>query len=369
MCLALVLAMALLCFASCGIIKGDTVMEYEGYKITEAMYSYWASSFKGLLLSDLMSSGQYSSASESAIWSTPLEDGSTYGSFWKEYLDSYAKQVLVCQKLFDDYGLRLSEAAKTRVESSIEQLEIGFGGVAGLNEYLAKYNLNIKTLKNIYYAEEKMQTVVDYVFGTDGPMAVSYTEQTDYYKEKYYCVNWIYIYTEMKPDAENEGTGGDDIVNMVPLSESEKAEKMQLVEDILAKLRSGEESFAYMKSKYCEDKNADGSSPYDYYPNGFNLSANSVSDYGVGIIKTIQGMEIGSFAAYTDEYATRIIVRNPLKELNSLTAQEKSFMVDFDSYVLSAKSDKYFDSIEITVYADVMERYDVTKINAISSAV
>ena len=101
----LVTAMLALSLFSCGIVKGDTVMQYGDYKITEAMYSYWMSSFKSYFLYYYGTSGQYDQ-----LWTQTLPDGRTYEQFFEdELVTPYAKKVLICQKLFDDYKLSFTD--------------------------------------------------------------------------------------------------------------------------------------------------------------------------------------------------------------------------------------------------------------------
>jgi hypothetical protein len=213
----------------------------------------------------------------------------------------------------------------------------------------------LKTLERIYYAEAKVGIVNDYIFAQGGPQEITATEKDAYYQANYYCVNWIYIFTEKKPTEGDEGTNADGSYILVDMSDAEKAEKQQLVNDIKSKLESGEKTFAEMKKEYCEDKNKDGSSKYDYLPNGFNLCANDYSSYGVDLIKLIQGMEIGQIATYKDSYgATRIIVRNALVPFTELTPQELGFMNDFDSYVMETKWENLLSHADITVNTETL---------------
>ena len=334
-------------------------MKYGDYEITEAMYSYWASSFKAYFLYYYGNSSTYDS-----LWTQILPDGQTYGQFFYEFLNSYAKKVLVCMKLYDEYALTIPDATRDEIDGRIDELKKTYGGKKELNAYLSGYGLNIQTLEKIYYEEAKVDVVTDYLVGSGGPEAITDTEREAYYNANYYCVNWIYIYTEMKPD-KSKGTDANSNYTMIELTEAEKIEKKQLVEEILGKLQSGQ-SFASLKAQFCEDKNEDGTSNYDYYPNGFNLSGNSYADgYGAELIKLIQGMDIGSYATYTDEYATKIIVRSPLVAFSELTPQEYNFMVDFESYVIDAKMDKFLDGIEITYVTEVATRYKVEDIKTI----
>ena len=355
----LVAAMLMTAFSACGVIKGDTVMEYDGYEITEAMYSYWKSHFKAAFIDAYGTSD--SNGKKSINWDETLPDGSTYESFFENVLvDPYAKKVLVCLKLFDDYDLKLTDEAVSGVEDIIEGLKSIYGDKKGVNAYLSSYNLNLKTLERIYYAEAKVSIVTDYIFGAGGPHEITAGERVGYYTANYYCVNWIYIYTEKKPADTSEGTNADGSYIMVDMNETEKAQKRQLVNDIVSKLKSGEKTFAEMKTAYCEDKYEDGTSKYDYLPNGFNLSANDYADYGVELIRLIQGMQIGDITTYDDEYGgTRIIVRNPLTDYTELTEQEKNFMLDFESYVIEEKWENMLASAKIKTYEEVMKRYSV----------
>ena len=351
---------------SCGIVTGDTVMQYGDYKITEAMYSYWLSSFKSYFLYYYGETGNYE-----ALWDQTLPDGRTYLQFFEDFMASYSRKVLICMKLFDDHGVSFPKEKRAEIEERIDELIKNYGGKAELNAYLGEYGLNIKTLERIYYEEAKVDVVSDYLFTKGGELELTDAERQAYYESNYYCVNWIYIYTEQKPDTESGGKGANAHYNMIELSDEEKAQKKQLVADILARLQAGE-SFGELKAKYCEQKNEDGTSDYDYLPNGFNLCANSYSDgYGAELIKVIQGMQTGEYATYTDKYATRIIVRNPLTEYKELTPQEINFMVDFESYAVGDKLDRHIEGIAgVKINTEVADRYrDIKAVKTIDMSI
>ncbi len=355
-CLTVALLMLLCALCSCGIIKGATVMEYDGYVITEAMYSYWASRYKASFINNY---GEIKNGVKTVDWDKQLPDGSTYAGFFEEVLlKPYARKVLVCMKLFDEYGLDFDAETESSVSERLEGLLSLYGGKKELNAYLADYGLNYKTLERIYYAEAKVGIVTDYIFESGGPYEITTAHKSEYYEANYICVNWIYIYTERKPAPATEGTAADGSYIMVDMTDEEKQQKKQLVADIVAKIESGEKSFAELKKDFCEDKYADGTSKYDYLPNGFNLSANDYPSYGVELIQTIQDMEIGDVTTYTDEYGgTRIIVRNKLIAYKDLTDQEKNYMVDFDAYVREEKWNGILENAGIKSFDEVIARY------------
>lgn len=354
-CILVIVAFATLSFVSCGVITGDTVMEYEGYKITEAMYSYWKSHYVAWFMYNY--SEKDADGNTVLDWDKELPNGSTYEQYFEnEMLMPYVKKVLICQKLYDDYGLSLSEETEQGIADNLEMLKDLYGGSNGLNSYLSDYGLNAKTLEVIYYAEAKVEVVTDYIFGDSGPNKITTAQKKAYYEANYYCVDWIYIYTEKKLSDASDGNNEDSTNKLVDMTEAEKAEKAKKVEECIAKLKAGEKMSA-LREAYNEDTYEDGTSKYDYYPNGFNISANDYDNYGTELIKLVSEMEIGDIKTYTDGVGTRIIVRNELVEYNELTEQEKNMMVDFDDYVKDVQWEKIVGEAEIKVYSEVADKY------------
>lgn len=340
------------CLVSCGIITGDTVMEYEDYEITEAMYSYWMARYKTLFMTTYGSD-----------WDAMVDGTRTYAQFFNEYVNDYAQKVLVCMYLFDKYDLEFDSTVKKSVSDRIDGLLQTYGGKSGLNGVLQDYGLNLDTLERIYYEQEKVNVVTGHLFGNGGSMQVSDTDRIAYYKDNYCCFERIYIYTDKKPQLNN----GDYVTDlngnykMQELSESEKAEKNQLIEDILGKLRSGEKSFVALRAEHSEED----LSVYDYYPNGINVSANDAgTSYPMEFFKALKETEIGEYSVSGDGYGYGkfIIARKPLKEFSELTAQEINMMNNFETHVYNYKSEAYFKTFEPKLYESVMARYDVKEI-------
>ncbi len=358
LCLLLAFLMLAGTLAGCGVIKGDAVMSYGDYEITEAMYSYWLSRYKTLFL--------YSWGKDTdSFWSTEAGDGQTYESFIMDYINGYAKKVLIAMKLFDDFSLSFADGLKSDIESHIASLSETYGGKAQLEAVLGEYGLNIKTLKTIYYAENKLTAVNEYLFGDNGTNAVSDRDREKYYLENYYCAEWIYIYTEYEPEKGEDGgyltdTSGNYI--MEELSDERKAEQQAKLSEALAALEAGEKSFDSLKTQYSEDDLAN----YTKLPDGVNISPNDL-DYGTGFIKALQGLEIGGHCLYEDGYATYILCRRELKDFDKLTDTELSIMADFETYVFDDKVERYYEEFEIILHENVISRYDIKTIKGLSN--
>ena len=265
--------------------------------------------------------------------------------------------------LFDKYNLEFDKATKTSISDKIDGLLQAYGEKSKLNEVLKEYGLNIDTLEHIYYEQEKVNVVTRHLFGNGGSMQVSDTDRIAYYQANYYCYERIYLYTDKRPlltDAGDYVTDLNGNYQMQDLSDTEKAEKAQLIEDILAELRNGGRSFVALRAEYSEEE-----SVYDYYPDGINVSANDAgTNYPTEFIKAIQGVEVGEYAVCGDGYGygKYIIARKPLKDFGDLTAQEINMMKSFETYVYDNKSETFFKTMKPTLHNDVMARYDVKKI-------
>ena len=360
LCVILSVVMTLGCFAGCGVIKGDTVMEYEGYKITEAMYSYWMARYKTIFLYTYNGS-----ANPEKFWDTEISEGYKYDQFITEYINFYAKQVLVAMKLFDDYALVFSESVKQSISEQINTLIESYGTKAELNTYLADYGLNVATLERIYYAQAKLTAVNDHLYGENGISKVTDAERENYYKENYYCADWIYVYTKVKLKTGENGeliTDQNGVYVTVELTEEEKEKQQKKVSDILSKIEAGED-FALLKSQLSEEDQE----KYAYYPDGVNISANDYGTYGAEFIKKLSETEIGDVTIYEDEYATFIVKRNELKTFSDLTPQEKNVMVDFETYVLDAKSEAYYKACPVNEYSDVLSRFNIREFKGLTN--
>ena len=162
----------------------------------------------------------------------------------------------------------------------------------------------------------------------------------------------------MRTDAGDYVTDLSGNFKMVDLTDDEKSDKEQLINDILAKLRDGSSTFSALRAQYSEED----LSVYDYYPDGINVSANDAAgNYPTEFIRALQETEIGDYAVCGDGYGfgKYIIVRRPLKEFSELTAQEINMMNNFETYVFDAKCEAYFNTMKATVNEEVVKRYDV----------
>lgn len=352
--------MLLVCFSGCAILTGDTAMAYGDYEITEVMYKYWMSKYKTIFLQE-----QNNAVDTVSFWTTEVETGYTNEDFLRSYVNDYAKQVVVSMHLFDEYGLSFSEAQKNDIEKRLSDLTEAYGGKNVLNEVLGEMGLNIETLEHIYYEEAKLDTVNEYFFGSNGIFPISDNDREAYYKDNFYCAQWIYIYTDYKLKTDEEGryfTDANGIYQYEKLTDVEKQEKQKIVEELEKELAEGKD-FIELRTKYSEE----GLEYYVLYPDGIFFSANHIGQYDVDMISTVQGLKDGEYTKFNNGYATVFVKRIPLKNYAMLTENERKLLnvpskrevVSFDRYVLLSKAQTFFDGYEVSYFDDVMNRYDL----------
>ncbi len=348
-------------FTGCGVIKGETVMSYGNYKITEAMYSYWIARYKTLFLY-----AYNNSKDTNTFWDTEIREGYNYEQFILEYINEYAAKVLISMKLFDDLSLAFTDTVKNEVKTHIEDLIAAYGTRGELEAVLGEYGLNIKTLETIYYAENKLTAVNEYLFGDGGDYAVSDNDRDEYYNENYYCAEWIYIYTKAVPKRDEQGgyiTDTSGVYVMEELSEERKAEQAAKVAEVTSKLDAGITSFIALKNAYSEEDLEN----YTLLPDGVNISANDFENYGTDFIKVLQGLEIGEYGLLEDEYATFIIHRRELKDFAQLTDTELSVMGNFETYVFDKKVEDFYSQYEVEYNNDVMSSFNIRELQGLKN--
>ncbi len=358
----LVSAVLLVAFSGCAVIKGDAVMEYGDYTVTEAMWSYWMRSYKTLYLYSFNNSKDTLS-----FWNTEIDEGYTYEDHIIGMIKDHAKQVLVAAYLFDLYKLSFTGEQKNSVEERIDTLITTFGGKNTLNETLGEMGLNIETLKSIYYAEEKLNTVKEYLFGDNGSYAVDDNDREKYYEENYWCANWIYVYTSQEPKRTEDGkyivdSNGKTVYEQ--LTDEGKAEKAEKLEKVRRELQSGKD-FSAVRDEYSEED----LEHWTTYTDGVFLCANDIyredlSEYIEYMAENVLSeLEVGGYTEFEHGGATVIVKKCALKSYASLTSAELKFMVDFEEYVLDDKLETFISGFDVVTNDDVLARYDIKTVS------
>ncbi len=351
--LRIVALIALLCIAitsmfSCS--KPVVVMEYKGETISTNMYSYWLSQIKSSYVSASNDTAEY--------WATKYANGDTYEQKMREIVDFNVKVNLICQKLFDDLGLKVDEKEIEEIENSLADMLNSYGSKSELNAFLSNYNVNYDMLGDIYKAEMKTAYVFDALYAKGGQREITSEILDEYFKNNYSSVDMIMIYNSVVFEKDENGKILYDETKGTPitkeLSEDEKKAKNQLVEDIMKKLENGE-SFAELKKQYNEDPNK------DLYTDGYYISSNDLSVYGAEIITTAQNMKIGEIKMVEDNSVICIMKKKELTEKAYSNLDYENQLGNIKEYCAQSDFNEYMSTLmkDVVVYSDEIAKLSI----------
>lgn len=344
---SLLLAIAMLLtlgLSSCS-SKYDTVMEYNGMKLSENMYYYWLSTFKRNILT------AFEDAKDTKeFWDAPFDENRTVEEYFTEVLNAQIRNYLIAQDLYKKNRLVLDSSVKNAIKKDIDEKIEYYGSRGNLNEALSVLKLNVDSLEDIYTWEEKYNLVYDYYFGEGGLLEISNADLVKYYEENYSRIQYIVFYTtKLETDEEGNQISSE-------MTEEELAAKMAEIEECQAKLDSGEDFLELMK-KYSE---YDTSS----YPNGFFVSVNEMDIWGADICGAVQKAEVGDICRIEEESAVFFIKKFPLTEFSSLGEQDIYQLSSLTANATVAIRDAFFENLgkDVEVNAEVMSRYKLSEI-------
>lgn len=338
---------------SCASAGGETALEYKGYKISEAMYGYWAARFKKNIVY------YYNNNTDSAdFWSSDL-NGQTAEEYFTDIVNDQIYKYAIGQQLFDEYGLKLSDDLLQTIDDDINEKIDYYGSRAELNAELANINLNIDILKNIYICEEKLNAVQDYLYGDSGTEALTDADYVQYFKDNYWHMKYIVIYTTklVTDDDGNYKYDSDGSLLTQDMTSDELAAQKAKAAEALEKAQSGEDFDSLIKT-YSE---YDTSS----YPNGFYLSVNELSTYGSGIISALPSMNVGDISRVDEESAIYIIKKLELPDWSTLDSDDLTQITDMDSYAIGQVFDTKLKALftDVTANQTVLDKYKLSEIN------
>ncbi len=350
-CLTLFVTMLAGTLASCTSPKSTPVFTLGEYSISDNEYKYWISYYKTSFFEMFSSAGYVDGDNyDEKFWLTS-SDGETLGELTVAQVDSSLKQLLVCQKLYDDYGLgsiddndkQIENAVKEKIDENAKQM----GSRNSLNSALGVYGLNINSLSSIYKSEFRRALVLEYLYGDDGKEKVTEEELQAYYKENYNRVKHIYLDLNEKyvldSDGEKVMNPSTGYYRTEELTEEEKAEKRTLGEQLLKRVTDGE-NFETLLEEYNEDESM------TYYTDGLYIT--SEDTYEESFLNAVLEMKPGEVRLAESSMGLHIIKKYELedyayeKEINqnffdglSDTVREKKQNEKLDSYLSLVNTD------------------------------
>ena len=270
------LLLALIQLVSCSSL-GTPVMTLGKTEITGSMIEFWMSRYKAQFE---YSYGQslktaYGLSSVDSIWKVKVKDDSaeTYDDMFSSYIFDNAKTYLCALYLFDQFGLKLPDSTVKKTDETINEYvtNLADGSKSEFNAILAAYGINMKILRELYLADEKVSYLREYLFGSNGTEPITTQQIEDYYQKNYVRMKQICVFINQRPKQNEDGTYVTDSsgkTQYTTMTADENAAARTKIEEALAKIDGGEH-FEKALSEYDENKADDG------YKNGIYMSAES----------------------------------------------------------------------------------------------
>ena len=310
--------------AACALVScsSESVMTYGSHSINENEFSYYLATYKGKYAqtyADFKNTPEYFS-------SVVTDDGQTVEDVLYSAVVHNVEMTLVCEQMFDDYGLSLSRSLEDTINSYIGDFvdEYADGSRNKFNAALGAYGVNINMLKKIYLRDEKVSALYDALYGTNGIIGITDEDRQNYLDENYVRVRHIYVNNKYMYATDEDGVQeytDDGLRKKRELTAEELAAKQALIDAIDESLAEGAD-FDEVYDAFSEDK---------YYKNGYYVSENM--DFIEDVTDSAMSLEVGEYKKIETDYGTHYIMRLEMDEKPWENEDNSDFFDGYDTTV------------------------------------
>lgn len=336
--------------AACALVScsSESVMTYGSHSINENEFSYYLATYKGKYAqtyADFKNTPEYFS-------SVVTDDGQTVEDVLYSAVVHNVEMTLVCEQMFDDYGLSLSRSVEDTINSYIDDFvdEYADGSRNKFNAALGAYGVNINMLKKIYLRDEKVSALYDALYGTNGIIGITDEDRQNYLDENYVRVRHIYVNNKYMYATDEDGVQeytDDGLRKKRELTAEELAAKQALIDAIDESLAE-DADFDEVYDAFSEDK---------YYKNGYYISENM--DFIADVTDSAMSLEVGEYKKIETDYGTHYIMRLEMDEKPWENEDNSDFFDGYDTTVGQALfADMAEEKIsEVVLNEDVLGEY------------
>ena len=344
LCVLLAAAIAFLAYGSFS-AQDKTVMEYTDEaakasgKIDQSLMSLVMSVVNSELGVDLYAG--------TGIWNVEYQQGSdkTVKDIVVAQGKSYAEGLLQSEYLFDTfYGFTFPKNYETSIDSLVAGLVTSYGSKGKLDEYLSSFGTNTDSLKRYLTLVMKRDLLYKNLYSEGG---VRYGE-IEGLKKAEFENNYIiadHILIKYSGGMKDDGTE-------IPLSDSEKQQRLEKAQAIYNEIINGARDFDEALVEFGEDTYIIG------YPFGYFVSKNfDWSGISAEVQNAVRQMNDGEIRFVDTESGAYIVRRNAMSpELYKSNG-------DFNTYLESNSAQNDFldlceKSCKVTIYEDALSELD-----------
>ena len=339
--------------------KGDTVLELNGHKISEGMYSYWMKNWKDYYVtyySDVEDSEEY--------WSSLNATGVTNEEYLSSQIKTRINFYLVGMVLFDELGLKLSSEVKQSINDNIDDQIAHYGSRSEYARVLKEsYSMTVAEMKAVFTAEEEYLAVYKYLYDdTSGKETASADELDAYYNTYYSRIKYVMFLKNVKYVYNDDGTRKTDSTGRFLTEELTEEEKDKVTEEAQSVYNDalGGADMNKLMEKYMEEFGFDISA----VPNGFYISADDYVTHSATVTSAALEMKENEVKLCENEDCYYVIKKLDLPEKAYATPTDSGQFKNFVSYVNNEKLAKKFSALAegIKVNSEITDKYIFSKL-------
>lgn len=225
-----------------GVRNSRADVRFNGVRISEGETSFLLSKYKRDFLI------KHHGYDSDTFWSSKYDSEHTYAELLREESERYLREIAIMNYLFDTVdGIEFSgldEIAVRRAVKEVLDYRDSYGSEEKFNEIAEKYGFDFEDFSSAVVLLYKASVLQARIFGSDGSGVKNYTADCQSYLDGNYShVKLLFIRTEDKFELDSQGNrvkdeNGQD--KKIPLSDSEKAQRAALIQDIEDKISAYE---------------------------------------------------------------------------------------------------------------------------------
>jgi len=332
--------------------ESPAALTYGETVVTEAMYTYYVSTYKGRYIQT------FSDISDTEEFWTSDIGGKTGEEMIEELIYKNVIQNLVAAEEYRKAGLTLSKTEESDIDTYIDSMieELAGGSRQTLNGHLAEFGINLDILRESLRMERRAYLYREYLYGEGGPEAIDDDDRDEYFKESYVRFQQIFINTVNVYETDKDGYYVQDengSFKIRDLTEEEKAAANKKIDDVHRGLEAGED-FEKLQEKYSDSKE---------YKTGYYFSPATSTSYLTTVVSAAFDLEEGKWT-YVDATGTTgafFIKRLPLEDKAYKDEKLSDFFSTFDEDLMTelygtkleelssgiVKNDEFLDSVSV----------------------
>lgn len=330
-CLVLALCLGAFSLSSCA---KESVLRYGEESLSEDLFCYALTLTKTKMLATL--SGSSTNLQDSPeIWTTELEDGSTYADLVVENTLKTVQMTLFYAAFAKENGVMLTDSEKEAASASVQQIVSSFESRADFDRYMAAYGFDYELLCR-YYELDALSQAGMRAYYAHPLTSLTEADVKDYYEAHY--VTGIFLYVNETDTLLSNG-------KRVPLSAEEKEKRSSFFDGAAREIEKGAPFSDFLEES---DNNAfeDGAAKT------MLLSAvtpevlkGALGEMEEGVLRTVKS-EKGRYLVKKEALSEEFYEENAEALLLSLVSERETEILE-SSASSFWKNEAYFTSLDV----------------------